>query len=138
MTGTSSALLIESPLANKVTSWPRSISSSVSHETTRSVPPYSFGGTLSASGATCAIRNAQTSEQISTDSLPRGGRWNWFARCVSYNFNVKAVDRFPIRKIFDAVLFVDSASLKSDIAATATAMRRVLGLDLERRQEISA
>jgi hypothetical protein len=26
------------------------------HETTRSVPPYNFGGTLSARGATCAMR----------------------------------------------------------------------------------
>ena len=34
--------------------------------------------------------------------------------------------------------FVGSASLKSDILATATAMRIALGLDLEERQEISA
>src|ERR1700737_609805 len=46
---------MESPLANKVTSWPRRTKSSVSHDTIRSVPPYSFGGTLSNSGATCAI-----------------------------------------------------------------------------------
>ena len=40
----------ESPLANSVTSWPSAISSSVSHDTTRSVPPYSFGGTLRSAG----------------------------------------------------------------------------------------
>jgi Zn-dependent peptidase ImmA (M78 family)/transcriptional regulator with XRE-family HTH domain len=34
--------------------------------------------------------------------------------------------------------FVGSARLKSDIAATATAMRSALGLDLEERQKISA
>src|ERR1700720_3383803 len=51
----SRALVTESPLANSVTSWPSAISSSVSHDTTRSVPPYSFGGTASVSGAICAI-----------------------------------------------------------------------------------
>ena len=38
-----------------LTSWPSLTSSSVRKNTTRSVPPYSRGGTLSASGATCAI-----------------------------------------------------------------------------------
>src|ERR1700735_773942 len=51
----SRALVTESPLANSVTSWPSVISSSVSHDTTRSVPPYNFGGTASVSGAICAI-----------------------------------------------------------------------------------
>src|SRR5215469_4580304 len=51
----SRALVTESPLANNVTSWPSVISSSVSHDTTRSVPPYNFGGTASVSGAICAI-----------------------------------------------------------------------------------
>ena len=37
--GTSFADVVESPLANKVTSWPCRTSSSVSQETTRSVPP---------------------------------------------------------------------------------------------------
>src|SRR4029453_7252774 len=55
-TGTSLALVRESPLANSVTSWPRPTNSSVNQETTRSVPPYSFGGTLSARGAICAMR----------------------------------------------------------------------------------
>jgi hypothetical protein len=45
-----------SPLANRVTSCPISTSSSVRKETTRSVPPYSFGGTASWRGAICAIR----------------------------------------------------------------------------------
>ena len=45
--GTSRARVTESPLANSVTSWPRSISASVRKSTTRSVPPYSLGGTLS-------------------------------------------------------------------------------------------
>ncbi len=45
--GTSSARVLESPLANSVTSCPRSTSASVKKCTTRSVPPYSFGGTLS-------------------------------------------------------------------------------------------
>src|SRR5690348_3469793 len=54
--GSSFALVRESPLANRVTSWPSSTSSSVSQETTRSVPPYSFGGIASVSGAICAIR----------------------------------------------------------------------------------
>jgi hypothetical protein len=55
-TGTSLALVRESPLANSVTSWPRPTNSSVNQETTRSVPPYNFGGTLSARGAICAMR----------------------------------------------------------------------------------
>src|SRR6202163_1693510 len=46
----------ESPLANRVTSCPSATSSSVSQCTTRSVPPYSLGGTASVSGATCAMR----------------------------------------------------------------------------------
>src|SRR5262245_18854257 len=48
-------LVRESPLANSVTSWPSLTSSSVKYATTRSVPPYSCGGTLSVNGATCAI-----------------------------------------------------------------------------------
>src|SRR2546430_2047207 len=51
----SRALVTETPLANSGTSWPSAISSSVSHDSTRSVPPYSFGGTASVSGAICAI-----------------------------------------------------------------------------------
>jgi hypothetical protein len=54
--GTSLALVRESPLANSVTSCPKSTNSSVNQETTRSVPPYNFGGTLSARGAICAMR----------------------------------------------------------------------------------
>jgi hypothetical protein len=50
------AVVLESPLANSVTSQPKLTNSSVSQETTLSVPPYSFGGTLSASGATSAMR----------------------------------------------------------------------------------
>src|SRR6478609_11730346 len=52
---TSCALVIESPLANSVTSCPKRTNSSVRYETIRSVPPYNFGGTLSQSGDTCAI-----------------------------------------------------------------------------------
>src|SRR6187551_609330 len=54
--GSSFALVCESPLANNVTSCPSATSSSVIQCTTRSVPPYSFGGTASVSGATCAMR----------------------------------------------------------------------------------
>src|SRR5882757_6248350 len=53
--GTSWARETESPLAKRVTSWPSRTSSSVKYETIRSVPPYSRGGTLSMSGAICAI-----------------------------------------------------------------------------------
>jgi hypothetical protein len=52
---TSLAPVLESPLANNVTSCPCLTSSSVKYETTRSVPPYCWGGTLSYSGETCAI-----------------------------------------------------------------------------------
>jgi hypothetical protein len=52
------AAVNESPLAKSVTSWPRLTSRSVRFETTRSVPPYSLGGTLSKRGAICAIRKA--------------------------------------------------------------------------------
>src|SRR5262249_17263945 len=55
--GTSSARVRESPLANSVTSCPRSSSASVRKWTTRSVPPYSFGGTRSYNGEICAILN---------------------------------------------------------------------------------
>src|SRR6185437_11528113 len=48
-------LVIESPLAKSVTSCPIRTNSSVRYETIRSVPPYSRGGTLSISGATCPI-----------------------------------------------------------------------------------
>src|ERR1700748_3751159 len=54
--GSSTASVIESPEAKRVTSCPSSTSSSVSQDTTRSVPPHSLGGTLSANGANCAIR----------------------------------------------------------------------------------
>jgi hypothetical protein len=37
--GTNLAAVVESPLANSVTSWPMRTSSSVKYETTRSVPP---------------------------------------------------------------------------------------------------
>src|SRR6478736_4189616 len=47
----------ESPLANKVTSCPCLLNSSLRYETIRSVPPYSCGGTLSMRGAICAIFN---------------------------------------------------------------------------------
>src|SRR5215216_750707 len=50
------ALVIESPPANNVTSCPSATNSSVSHETTSSVPPYDLGGTLSANRATWAMR----------------------------------------------------------------------------------
>ncbi len=49
------AEVIESPPANKVTSCPISTRASVRYETTRSVPPYARGGTLSYNGATWAI-----------------------------------------------------------------------------------
>jgi hypothetical protein len=42
---------MESPEAKSVTSCPASTSASVKYETTRSVPPYEVGGTLSKSGA---------------------------------------------------------------------------------------
>src|SRR6185295_19673215 len=54
--GTSSAQVCESAVAKSVTWCPCRTSSSVRYETTRSVPPYCRGGTLSNSGATCAIR----------------------------------------------------------------------------------
>src|ERR1700679_3540704 len=53
--GASSALVKLSPEANNVTSCPSSTNASVRYATTRSVPPYIFGGTASVSGATCAI-----------------------------------------------------------------------------------
>src|ERR1700687_4915843 len=49
------AAVSESPLANSVTSCPNSTSSSVRYDTTRSVPPYFNGGTLSHKRATSAI-----------------------------------------------------------------------------------
>ena len=49
------ALVFESPLAKSVTSCPWATSASVRYETTRSVPPYSAGGTDSYNGATWAI-----------------------------------------------------------------------------------
>ena len=49
----------ESPLANVVTSWPRSVSSVASAWTMRSVPPYTAGGTRSSGGATRAIRRGR-------------------------------------------------------------------------------
>src|SRR4051812_4286886 len=60
-TDTSLADVRESPLANKVTSWPSVSSSSVSQWMTRSVPPYSFGGMASVNGAICAMCTGETS-----------------------------------------------------------------------------
>src|SRR6185369_12432373 len=54
--GTRCARVTESPLANRVTSCPIATSSSVRKETTRSVPPYSRGGTDSVRGAIWATR----------------------------------------------------------------------------------
>src|ERR1700677_275954 len=53
--GASVAFVTLSPDANSVTSCPSSTRASVRYATTRSVPPYNFGGTASVSGATCAI-----------------------------------------------------------------------------------
>ena len=47
----SRAWVRESPVANRVTSWPRVTSSSVIRPTTSSVPPYVRGGTRSNVGA---------------------------------------------------------------------------------------
>ena len=55
--GRSFAAVCESPDAKSVTSCPRLTSSSVSHETISSAPPYFSGGTLVQSGPTCAMRN---------------------------------------------------------------------------------
>src|SRR3954454_23722892 len=60
-TDTNLADVRESPLANKVTSWPSVSSSSVSQWMTRSVPPYSFGGMASVNGAICAMCTGETS-----------------------------------------------------------------------------
>src|SRR6476661_6457471 len=62
--GASVAEVDESPLANNVTSWPSCTSWSVRYDTTRSVPPYNFGGTLSLNGATCAIRMVVRSDKM--------------------------------------------------------------------------
>src|SRR5262245_40790250 len=54
--GASSAVVTESPLANRVTLCPSATISSTRYDTIRSVPPYRRGGTLSMRGAMCAIR----------------------------------------------------------------------------------
>jgi hypothetical protein len=82
-TRTSLALVRESPLANSVTSCPKSTNSSVNHETTRSVPPYNFGGTLSARGAICAMRTFSFPGCIETvrpsiDHADNSKRLIWF------------------------------------------------------------
>ena len=68
------AAVRESPEAKSVTSCPRRTSSSVRRETTRSVPPYSGGGTGSTSGARMAIRNPTSScaiqRSVSAAELP--------------------------------------------------------------------
>src|SRR4051812_6256885 len=61
--GTSLAEVGESPLAKSVTSCPCRTSSSVRYDTTRSVPPYREGGTLSNKGDTWAIRMASPAPQ---------------------------------------------------------------------------
>src|SRR5262245_16326578 len=69
------------PLANNVTSWPSATSSSASHDSTRSVTPYSFGGTLSARGAICATRilllprRWGTSPRVSREDNSTVDRW---------------------------------------------------------------
>ena len=55
--GRSFAAVRESADAKSVTSCPRLTSSSVSHDTISSAPPYFSGGTLVQSGATCAMRS---------------------------------------------------------------------------------
>src|SRR5215470_6056515 len=73
--GTRLAWVRESPVANTVTSCPCFTNSSVRYETIRSVPPYSLGGTLSYSGATCAIRIKKGPHSLfgaARDTLPPG------------------------------------------------------------------
>src|SRR5262249_35502390 len=73
-TGTSSAVVRESPVAKSVTRCPCRTSSSVRYDTTRSVPPYRRGGTFSNSGATCAIRTRSSSRfQGLLQGSDRGG-----------------------------------------------------------------
>src|SRR5215471_3344748 len=55
--------------ANNVASWPNATSWSVSHDTTRSVPPYNFGGTLSDRDAICAMR------RCGSHAVPSPGAW---------------------------------------------------------------
>src|SRR3989442_103576 len=59
------ALLVESPEAHSVTSWPRATSPWTSWCTTASVPPYPGGGTVSQIGASCRILNAPNSRGAS-------------------------------------------------------------------------
>src|SRR5438552_549682 len=58
--GTRRARVRESPLAKRVTSWPRSTRTSASDAITRSVPPYAGGGTGSIGGASRPIRIRST------------------------------------------------------------------------------
>src|SRR5260370_40996261 len=84
----------ESPLANRVTSFPSATSSSVSQCTTRSVPPYSRGGTASVSGATCAMRIYPSPLVVMDEQKPRFSplrRWHRHAR----GGNVSACAKFP-------------------------------------------
>ena len=72
--GRSVADVVESPLANSVTSWPSATSSSVSQWMTRSVPPYFFGGIASVKGAIWAMRIQYPSEWT-TNMQNRNGRF---------------------------------------------------------------
>jgi hypothetical protein len=57
----SCALVVESPGAKRVTSWPRATSPSVSSEVIVWTEPDFGGGTLVAIGATCAILSGRIS-----------------------------------------------------------------------------
>jgi hypothetical protein len=75
--------LRESPLANSVTSWPKPTNSFVNHETTRSVPPYNFGGTLSARGcdlcdAHSRFRAVEPARPFTLSSSVRPKNWGCY------------------------------------------------------------
>src|SRR5215207_784916 len=103
----------ESPLANSVTSCPNATSSSVSQCTTRSVPPYSLGGTASVSGATCAMRISASPvchacEQKPWPTVGTGVPfWGTFSHLRS-SFDGNAFLLLPRRGLVDAIRYDQS------------------------------
>src|SRR6202040_1798717 len=101
----------ESPLANNVTSFPKVTSSSVNQYTTRSVPPYSRGGTASVSGATCAMR-ISPSPYVADPLTNNRSTLHWHRRAAEGTFSHVRSSPADAYFLHTSVLLVPSRAIR--------------------------